>query len=57
MISIMANFMSIGVSWFIIILTLTSFKSFKTDSTVVADSGGTVFTYFKFLVIACTNHK
>jgi len=42
----MANFMSSGVSWFIIILTLTSFKSFKSDGTVVADSGGTVFPYF-----------
>ena len=53
----MANFMSSGVSWFIIMLTLTSFKSFKTDDAVVADSEGTVFSYFEFLVIACTNCK
>jgi len=53
----MANFMSSGVSWFIIILTLTSIKLFKTDGTVVADSEGTVFTYFKFFVIACTKRK
>ena len=53
----MASFMSSGVSWFIIILTLTSLKLFNTDGTAVADSRGTVFAYFKFFVIACTIRK
>jgi hypothetical protein len=40
----MANFMCSGVSWFIIIVTLTALNSFKTeDDAVLADPGGTAF--------------
>jgi len=41
---VMANFMGSGVSWLVIFLTVTAFKSFRTeDATVLADPGGSGF--------------
>lgn len=56
-VSIMASLMRSGVSWLLVILSLTSFKSFKTDDTVLADPGGSAFTYFIILVIASAKRK
>lgn len=49
----MANIMRIGVSWFVIIVTLTALKSFKTeDDAVLADPGGTAFILNSVLLLA-----
>jgi hypothetical protein len=49
----MANFISSGVSWFIIIVTLTALKSFKTeDDAVLADPGGTAFILHSAVLLA-----
>jgi hypothetical protein len=49
----MADFISSGVSWFIIILTLTALKSSKTEGdSVLADPGGAAFILNVVLLFA-----